>query len=669
MNFCFKHQREIFFAILVSLISVQSVADITPLRKTGVTNIRLLSSDYFEAKIEINFYQGEEIYSTYLDVTVPGVSNNFYPNKIVKGMNKIVTYIIRDRNKGQSLKTTHITVVAYHDDRIPFYKTEQELSIYWPGPEYRYRFIKDRDVDAIALDEIQTIKINRYLIDANLIIRGLVQHGYPISKIQTFRPPSQHAPNSVLISKNFSPETIRGLLYIIANSTDEIPAISIKKIDKVTSRREILIGSNVNYKKKRILSENEFNTLKDRGLDIGEMLAIFYLNPPSLIEKSNVLYEEAYSLLDTNNRTNVLRAKSLLDELISVNPEFTKAYLEIARFHMKSNWPEGLNDAERSILIAKDIDPDMADVRVLLGYVYTHQGRYKEAEEEYKKAETLGTENLWLDTNWGQNFQKQGKYSEAIKHYLRVINSPIVSERNDRPKRWVLRESGIFAMLIEDKQYLLADELYGRSAELYRYSSCELQKQAMLRVGQLGDADGAISSYLRSKKLGCTKDSPALAIAYYVKWMKLKKGGEESLAKSTFRQAESASAGDDLLFFRLAEYDDTALIIPELISRGHDINYVNSTGATALLNGIKSRNHIAVENLIRNGADINKKSNNEFYLPIVYAVYLGDIDMVKLLVKNKANYDIEISGASLDEVALSLGFEEISAMLRKIFKI
>ena len=669
MKMEFKSQFIVFLAIVFFFFAAPSFSQDASENRTGVKGVALLSVDYFEAKLEVEFYNPENMTGAYLGVNIPSISSGYMPKHLPEGHSKTIVYVHRNEKKGESIETTHLKVVAYQGGDSPYYEENYELPISWPGPEYRYKLTSDQRKIHVPLDEVESIYINRSLNNSDVIIKSLLQNGYPIAKINTFRPLWNHDEAAIKISESLSPEAVKGLLYVIASTVDSVPSIYIMKKNRPASNRTVFIGSNAAGLKKLTLSENEFHSFRNRDLPMDEFLALLPLKQQSLEDKSKALYEEAYSLLDTGNKANNLRAKSLLDELIGLNPGFTEAYLEIARFHMKSNWPIGLRNAERTILIAKDIDPSMADVRVLLGYVYTHQGRYEEAEVEYRKADELGTSNLWLDANWGQNFEKQEKDSKAIKHYLRVINAPLTSDRNNRPKKWVFRDSGLVQMLIKDGQYQLADDIYGRSAEQYYYHRCELQKQAMLRIYYMQDAEGAISSYLRSKKAGCKKDSPILAMAYYIKWLQLQAGGDNELIKSTFHQAESAVTSDDELFYYLARHETTAVIIPELLTRGHDLNYVNYQGMTALLQSIEKKDYSAIDRLLASGADINQQTVSMYYRPIVYAIYLGDIEAVKLLIKHKADYQIHLEGGiTLHEFALSLGFGDVAKLLQKVYE-
>ena len=669
MRLEFKPRFMLFLTIVFFFFSAPSFSQANTENRVGVKDIRLLSVDYFEAKLEVDFYSNEDIDRSLLGIYDPAVSRGYMPVKLSKGLNSVVVYIQRNKNKDDSIQTDQLKIVAYQGGREPYYKSKYKFTIFWPGPEYKSSLTAGKVINVDRLDEIKLVLVNKDLNSSDSVIKSLLESGFPISKINTYRSRWKHTPNNISISDNLSSGTVKSLLKIISGSMDSVPSIHMEEKASSVDNRVVTIGTTNVISKGLQLSNSDFESLNDNDLLMSELLSLLSISPRSLEEKSIALYEEAYALLDTGNKSNRLRAKSLLDELIGLNPDFTRAYLEVARFHMKSNWPAGLHDAERSILIAKDIDPDMADVRVLLGYVYTHQGRYEDAEKEYVKAERLGTNNLWLDANWGLNFEKQGSSSEAIKHYLRVINQVVTSDRNERPKKWVFRHSGLLPMLIADTQYKLADDLYGRSAEQYYYHNCERQKQAALRLYHMSDVDGAIASYLHSKKSGCNKDSPVLAAAYYSKWQKLKNSADKKLIKSTFRQAESTATGDDELFYSLAKSENTATIISELTALGHDINHVNPDGMTALLKSIQGKDYDAIERLLVNGADINQQTLNAYYRPVVYATYLGDIEAVKLLIKLKVDYQISLDGAeNLSEFALGLGFDEISKLLQKIYE-
>lgn len=79
-----------------------------------------------------------------------------------------------------------------------------------------------------------------------------------------------------------------------------------------------------------------------------------------------------------------------------------------------------LNPAEVSILKSIEIEPDYADSFVLLGHLYTKMKRYDEAKVALEKAEAIGTGIPWLDLNWADLLNKQGKYQEAFKRYVKV---------------------------------------------------------------------------------------------------------------------------------------------------------------------------------------------------------------------------------------------------------
>ncbi|MBA8667837.1 ankyrin repeat domain-containing protein [Holosporaceae bacterium 'Namur'] len=106
-------------------------------------------------------------------------------------------------------------------------------------------------------------------------------------------------------------------------------------------------------------------------------------------------------------------------------------------------------------------------------------------------------------------------------------------------------------------------------------------------------------------------------------------------------------------------------VIKLLINKGVNINKLSKSGHTALSVAIESKNEEAVELLLENGADANKKSNNNFgfyeddpdlinvnssindlviYTPLIIAIDTGLKEVVKLLIKYKA--DINLKNAS-----------------------
>ncbi len=644
---------------------------------TSVSNTTLVSVDFFEAKIELEFYYPDDPHGLFIGVFIPDLSMSQEPVPVKKGNNKYTLYANRDLDKEQKLRTKNISLVTFRMDGRPVFQQPIDLEINWPGPEYAETLIQDKKTDKPNLLKIENIAINRDLESSDDIIKALLANGYPISKIITNRPEINHpVDNNIVLSNKLEFESIKELLNTVLNELSAAPLISFKEnypeiFDPINAFHPVTIGSPFIASPSSRLSESDFNKLKDSNLTLTELTSILNIKLPTREDKIQQLYHQAYNLLDRGYKTDLKKAKALLDELISLNPDFPRAYLELARYHMKSNWPVGLVKAEKLIQMAKEIDPNLADTRVLLGYVYTFMGKFGEADKELQLAEKLGTNNLWLYANWGLNFEKQNQHAQAIDKYLKVLYAEKNSERDDRPKTWVYLYSKLFDMLIEEKKYKLADQLYEKSAADYSNHSCELQKQAELRLFHMHNPDAAIDSYLRSKKSGCNKESYIISASYFLKWkLLIDNKADKKTIQSTLRQAESLVPEDDQLFYGLAKSAITAELISKLKDMGHNINYVNKDGMTALLNSIAINDLKAAEILINNGAQINQKTLSDYFIPIVYAIYNKNTEMVKLLIRKKAKTNVKIADSlTLPEFAKQLGFEKIHDILTKTTQI
>lgn len=73
---------------------------------------------------------------------------------------------------------------------------------------------------------------------------------------------------------------------------------------------------------------------------------------------------------------------------------------------------------------------------------------------------------------------------------------------------------------------------------------------------------------------------------------------------------------------------------------------------------------LAVTRLIENGANINLKTQTDYSVPIVFSIYLQNLEMVKLLMQHNADTNIKIENTyTLSEFANYLGKKTISTLL------
>ena len=230
-------------------------------------------------------------------------------------------------------------------------------------------------------------------------------------------------------------------------------------------------------------------------------------------------FNRAVSLIDSEDQGQLGDAKQILERLIDRDPKFDAGYVQLARIAMKSNWgPEGLHQAETLLLSARQIRPESADAKILLGYVYTNQNRYPQAEALFAGAARSNTRNLWLWTNWGELLAAQGKYDEAIVKYREAISRPMTHDTYDRARS----QAYTYLIAILEKRHDLdgMEALYKQRLAEFGPGSCYSADYARFMLQQRGDTQGAIDLARRALNKDCT-DTDArevLGLAEYVKW-------------------------------------------------------------------------------------------------------------------------------------------------------
>ncbi len=74
---------------------------------------------------------------------------------------------------------------------------------------------------------------------------------------------------------------------------------------------------------------------------------------------------------------------------------------------------------------AVQLNPDNRDARYGLGHLYALQGKYPEAEEEFRRVLALDSEHSASHTYLGQIMAQQGRWEEAIAEYQKALSNPL----------------------------------------------------------------------------------------------------------------------------------------------------------------------------------------------------------------------------------------------------
>ena len=377
------------------------------------------------------------------------------------------------------------------------------------------------------------------------------------------------------------------------------------------------------------------------------------------------LYELCVRTIDSGNQLGL--AKGALEQILLAKPDFVPAYAELARYHMRTNWnEEGRAQAERALKSALRIDPQHANSMVLLGYVYAHQKRFKEAEETLRKAEKIGTPNIWLYTNRGEMYAMQGRMPQAISAYKQAISAPKNLETYERARAdayWRL-----INILVARKNFKEADELYAQRIQKFPDEGCYKAYHADFRLRKFGDYESAITLGTESLRQGCQNEArKILSMAYYTKGAAvLKSGAKSSDADQYLNRAQVLYAEIPSMLSALASSKYTTPVIPVLKNRGVGVDTSDRNGMTALALSVAAGDLDSTRTLIGQGADVNHRLTEVGLTPLMVAASRGDKAIVALLLRNGADPGARSRiGFTAGDLATQSGFAQVGEMLKE----
>jgi len=625
---------------------------------------KLVEVNYYEAVVDIEFYLEDEKNLPSLSVEADSLNSTKYNVVIQRGFNKIKVPIKRPYIIGkESHVTKKLTLHASELTSYPFWSEEVDFEINWPSTDFISEVLGDSKADYFDYSSIYSINISRHAHESENIYKDILMSGAPIHKVKRLGGMGEVHDSSILKVKfgwDVEPAAAQNILSFLLKNNHKVVFAEYGVLNAVNDKsHDVFITPAFRDKFSKVAIEK----IKKNNLSDVEFLTLLGAKKPSLDDYIERQYKFAYRLIDNGNNRNLKEAKNILDDIISKDPEYVNAYVELARCKIKiaQQTPESYKSAEKILLIAKDIDPEHADTRVLLGYVYTGQERFKEAELEYQHAKKIGTENSWLYANWGLNDEAQSNIDEAIIHYLKVMDEPRRFARNDRVMKWT--KDHLFPLMEKSKRYEEADKHYTQYIKNFPSSSkCLYLDQAENNLFNLGDYESAIKKNIMAANSGCQKKSASLAVAYFLKWYAADTGN--STKDSVYRQAEAMAPSDATLFFNLARSELTAPIINILIENGRELSSEDSEGLNALLMAVYVGNVEVAKRLFILGSDVNGMSEKIKITALGLAVMKSDKEMVQLLVDNKADAAMPmLNGVSIYEWAKTNSVIEVSQLL------
>lgn len=363
------------------------------------------------------------------------------------------------------------------------------------------------------------------------------------------------------------------------------------------------------------------------------------------------LLRSAVELIDQSTRGSLAEAKRLLERIVLREPKAEGAYIELARVAMKQNWgPEGLHQAESLLASARQINPASVNAKILLGYVYAHQARYREAESLLQEASQVESPNLWLWANWGELLLMQGKEDQAVAKYREALRRPRSNDTYDRARLDAYRH---LLVLLEGRRDLDGLEaLHRQRSDEFGPATCYGAEYGRFVLQQRGDSTRAIA-LVREAIAGHCEDRSArevLGLAYYLSWVQ----GPEAERSDALNQARVYLPSGPRLIYLLAGGDRTAPVIPRLLAGGEAIDQRDNDQDTALAQAMRQSELDTARRLLRFGARADALVGHEQMPVALLPVVAADLDGVRLMQESGVDYaTLRYRGATAKDFAKS----------------
>jgi len=196
-------------------------------------------------------------------------------------------------------------------------------------------------------------------------------------------------------------------------------------------------------------------------------------------------YEYYLSGKEYYNQLEYKRAIELLEQAVEHDPKFALAYAQLSRAHISLYWGnkasqtrERVSKAERAVIKAQELNPDLPEVHLALGHYYYHGHReYERALDEFDtvlRAQPNNDEAL--------AFTCYGKVEEALANIIKA------SEINPISRKWAM---DIPEILIFLKRFSEAAEACDRAIRLFPGYAHAYRVKAWVYLRRDGTTDGA----------------------------------------------------------------------------------------------------------------------------------------------------------------------------------
>ena len=289
---------------------------------------------------------------------------------------------------------------------------------------------------------------------------------------------------------------------------------------------------------------------------------------------------------------------------------------------------EGAATAIQILNSSLKIDPDFANTYVMLGYYQTAMHQVDEAKRSFERAETLGTDNLWLYKNRANMHVLLGNYEAAVRDLEVVLQHEQDGSNNDRALRSALVEvPGYYTRL---GKYAEAQAAFEQTRDEYPGKSTGLAEYAWFLAtytDQLYRYDELVKD---ARRLGCCNVRELEALRAIIDAAEIA-NSDEKLAIEKVVRAQSSGISMPHTVARLAHGAAGRAALARLIPGALSMQEVESE-RSALVLVLQPQSSEARTFLLENGANANLVDRELGLSPLMVAVASRNPELVSELV-------------------------------------